>query len=48
MTSHFEHDDVDKDEDEEAHLLEALEAGEGHVLALGGFSRPAEEICMKD
>ena len=43
-----EDDDVGKDEDEEVHLLVALEAGEGLVLALGGFSRPAEEICMKD
>ena len=23
-------------------------AGEGLVLARGGFSRPAEEMCMKD
>ena len=40
--------DVGEDEDEDVHLLVALEAGEGLVLALGGFSRPAEEMCMKD
>ena len=39
-------DDVGEDEDEEVHLLVALGAGEGLVLALGGFTRPAEEICI--
>ena len=35
-------DDGDyEEEDEEAHLLVALEAGEGLVLALGGSRRPA-------
>ena len=34
-------DDEEEDEDEEAHLLVALEAGEGLVLALGGSRRPA-------
>ena len=34
-------DEVGGDEDEEAHLLVALEAGEGLVLALGGSRRPA-------
>ena len=36
--------DVGEDEDEDVHLLVALEAGEGLVLALGGFSRPADQI----
>ena len=34
-------DTGDEGEDEEAHLLVALEAGEGLVLALGGSRRPA-------
>ena len=35
-----EDDGDDEEEDEEAHLLVALEAGEGLVLALGGSRRP--------
>ena len=34
----------DEDEDEEAHLLVALQAGEGLVLALGSSRRPADNI----
>ena len=45
-----------EDEDEEAHLLVALEAGEGLVLAGAGLvlagavlvlAGPADEICIK-
>ena len=34
----------DEDEDEEAHLLVALQAGEGLVLAFGSSRRPADNI----
>ena len=37
-------DEVGGDEDEEAHLLVAFEAGEGLVLTLGGSRRPADEM----
>ena len=37
-------DSVDEDEDEEVHLLVALQAGEGLVLALGGSRKPASRI----